>query len=208
MNASPCITPSSSHHPRTRPTLFSYTLHNPYPPSYSPPPTPCRYLSHFRSVHRGAYFAELRTTTVSHVIWAAPGPVDWGLSSDLADASLSPKQSIQKRPCNPNQTLTKPYPSHRCASSCPSPGASSAPSTPRTAPPAACLTTSPPHAASSRPGPMDMRRPRQCWCRCGDVWGSVGREGIVTQHEEAEALLVQVWGCVGKCKVVCEGGCL
>ena len=83
MNASPCITPSSSHHPRTRPTLFSYTLHNPYPPSYSPPPTPCRYLSHFRSVHRGAYFAELRTTTVSHVIWAAPGPVDWGLSSDL-----------------------------------------------------------------------------------------------------------------------------
>ena len=26
-----------------------------------------RYLSHFRSVHRGAYFQELRTTTVRHV---------------------------------------------------------------------------------------------------------------------------------------------
>jgi len=31
-----------------------------------PPPLPlCSYISHFRSIHRGAYFAELRTTTVS-----------------------------------------------------------------------------------------------------------------------------------------------
>mgnify|MGYP001807697408 CR=1 FL=1 len=32
-----------------------------------------RYLSHFRSVHRGAYFAELRTTTVRKLL-----PESWG----------------------------------------------------------------------------------------------------------------------------------
>lgn len=36
-----------------------------------PYPLPCRYLSHFRSIHRGAYFAELRTTTGESV--RAPG---------------------------------------------------------------------------------------------------------------------------------------
>lgn len=49
-----------------------------------PRPRPCeqvvaeklnffRYLSHFRSVHRGAYFAELRTTTVRKLL-----PESWG----------------------------------------------------------------------------------------------------------------------------------
>lgn len=32
-----------------------------------------RYLSHFRSVHRGAYFATLRTTTVRKLM-----PESWG----------------------------------------------------------------------------------------------------------------------------------
>jgi DNA-directed RNA polymerase I subunit RPA2 len=32
-----------------------------------------RYLSHFRSVHRGAYFMELRTTTVRKLL-----PESWG----------------------------------------------------------------------------------------------------------------------------------
>lgn len=32
-----------------------------------------RYLSHFRSVHRGAYFAEMRTTTVRKLL-----PESWG----------------------------------------------------------------------------------------------------------------------------------
>jgi DNA-directed RNA polymerase I subunit RPA2 len=32
-----------------------------------------RYLSHFRSIHRGAYFAEMKTTTVRKLL-----PESWG----------------------------------------------------------------------------------------------------------------------------------
>lgn len=62
-------------HPRSRPT--------PTPPSR--PAWPCRYLSHFRSVHRGAYFAELRTTTVRKLL-----PESWGFLCPVHTPDGSP----------------------------------------------------------------------------------------------------------------------
>ena len=49
------------------------------------PPTACRYLSHFRSVHRGAYFAELRTTTVRKLL-----PESWGFFCPVHTPDGSP----------------------------------------------------------------------------------------------------------------------
>lgn len=47
---------------------------------------PCyRYLSHFRSVHRGAYFAELRTTTVRKLL-----PESWGFFCPVHTPDGSP----------------------------------------------------------------------------------------------------------------------
>ena len=46
---------------------------------------PCRYLSHFRSVHRGAYFAELRTTTVRKLL-----PESWGFLCPVHTPDGSP----------------------------------------------------------------------------------------------------------------------
>ena len=37
-----------------------------------------RYISHFRSIHRGAFFAELKTTTVRKLL-----PEAWGQSKSL-----------------------------------------------------------------------------------------------------------------------------
>ena len=37
-----------------------------------------RYLSHFRCIHRGAFFAELKTTTVRKLL-----PESWGMWSSL-----------------------------------------------------------------------------------------------------------------------------
>ena len=45
----------------------------------------CRYLSHFRSVHRGAYFAELRTTTVRKLL-----PESWGFLCPVHTPDGSP----------------------------------------------------------------------------------------------------------------------
>ena len=45
----------------------------------------CRYLSHFRSVHRGAYFAELRTTTVRKLM-----PEAWGFLCPVHTPDGSP----------------------------------------------------------------------------------------------------------------------
>ena len=45
----------------------------------------CRYLSHFRSIHRGAYFAELRTTTVRKLL-----PESWGFLCPVHTPDGSP----------------------------------------------------------------------------------------------------------------------
>ena len=47
--------------------------------------TCCRYLSHFRSIHRGAYFAELRTTTVRKLL-----PESWGFLCPVHTPDGSP----------------------------------------------------------------------------------------------------------------------
>jgi hypothetical protein len=44
-----------------------------------------RYLSHFRSIHRGAYFAELRTTTVRKLL-----PESWGFLCPVHTPDGSP----------------------------------------------------------------------------------------------------------------------
>jgi DNA-directed RNA polymerase I subunit RPA2 len=36
-----------------------------------------RYISHFRSIHRGAFFAELKTTTVRKLLPEAWGALKW-----------------------------------------------------------------------------------------------------------------------------------
>ena len=46
---------------------------------------PCRYLSHFRSVHRGAYFAQLRTTAVRKLL-----PESWGFMCPVHTPDGSP----------------------------------------------------------------------------------------------------------------------
>ena len=60
------------------PPLTSLT---PTPPPYSIN----RYLSHFRSIHRGAYFAELRTTTVRKLL-----PESWGFLCPVHTPDGSP----------------------------------------------------------------------------------------------------------------------
>lgn len=45
----------------------------------------CRYISHFRSIHRGAYFAELRTTTVRKLL-----PESWGFLCPVHTPDGSP----------------------------------------------------------------------------------------------------------------------
>jgi DNA-directed RNA polymerase I subunit RPA2 len=44
-----------------------------------------RYLSHFRSCHRGAYFAEIRTTTVRKLL-----PESWGFMCPVHTPDGSP----------------------------------------------------------------------------------------------------------------------
>jgi DNA-directed RNA polymerase I subunit RPA2 len=44
-----------------------------------------RYLSHFRSVHRGAYFTEMRTTTVRKLL-----PESWGFMCPVHTPDGSP----------------------------------------------------------------------------------------------------------------------
>ena len=71
----------------------------------------CRYLSHFRSVHRGAYFAELRTTTVRKLL-----PESWGFLCPVHTPDGSPCgllthftaacQIITHRPDNPEAVET------------------------------------------------------------------------------------------------------
>ena len=53
----------------------------------------CRYLSHFRSIHRGAYFAELRTTAVRKLL-----PESWGF--------LCPVHTPDGAPCGLLNHLT------------------------------------------------------------------------------------------------------
>jgi DNA-directed RNA polymerase I subunit RPA2 len=45
-----------------------------------------RYISHFRSVHRGAFFAELKTTTVRKLLPEAWGQFDPSTSATSIDA--------------------------------------------------------------------------------------------------------------------------
>lgn len=40
-----------------------------------------RYISHFRSIHRGAFFAELKTTTVRKLL-----PEAWGTAYTMTDS--------------------------------------------------------------------------------------------------------------------------
>lgn len=44
-----------------------------------------RYLSHFRAIHRGAYFAQLRTTTVRKLL-----PESWGFLCPVHTPDGSP----------------------------------------------------------------------------------------------------------------------
>ncbi len=60
------------------PQSLSYTFSRLFSPSK-------RYLSHFRSVHRGAYFAELRTTTVRKLL-----PESWGFMCPVHTPDGSP----------------------------------------------------------------------------------------------------------------------
>lgn len=46
---------------------------------------PHRYLSHFRAIHRGAYFAQLRTTTVRKLL-----PESWGFLCPVHTPDGSP----------------------------------------------------------------------------------------------------------------------
>ena len=73
---------------RTRPSGSTLLLHLQQLihtlPSLSSPPA-CRYLSHFRSIHRGAYFAELRTTTVRKLL-----PESWGFLCPVHTPDGSP----------------------------------------------------------------------------------------------------------------------
>lgn len=55
----------------------------------------CRYISHFRSVHRGAYFAEMRTTTVRKLL-----PESWGF--------FCPVHTPDGAPCGLLNHLTAP----------------------------------------------------------------------------------------------------
>ena len=48
-------------------------------------PSGCRYLSHFRSVHRGAYFAQMRTTAVRKLL-----PESWGFLCPVHTPDGSP----------------------------------------------------------------------------------------------------------------------
>ncbi len=54
---------------------------------------PARYLSHFRAIHRGAYFAQLRTTTVRKLL-----PESWGF--------LCPVHTPDGAPCGLLSHLT------------------------------------------------------------------------------------------------------
>lgn len=45
----------------------------------------CRYLSHFRSIHRGAYFAQMRTTAVRKLL-----PESWGFLCPVHTPDGSP----------------------------------------------------------------------------------------------------------------------
>ena len=58
---------------------YSLTLH------FASDPKSQRYISHFRSVHRGAYFAELRTTTVRKLL-----PESWGFMCPVHTPDGSP----------------------------------------------------------------------------------------------------------------------
>jgi hypothetical protein len=42
-----------------------------------------RYISHFRSIHRGAFFAELKTTTVRKLL-----PEAWGMSRSVSERAM------------------------------------------------------------------------------------------------------------------------
>jgi hypothetical protein len=85
-----------------------------------------RYLSHFRSVHRGAYFQELRTTTAR------------------ARKRARTPDRLQRRPlrrrCSGADVAPHAHTAlvRRFASCCPTPGASCAPCTRPTARPVAC----------------------------------------------------------------------
>ncbi len=55
------------------------------PPVIAPALNPRSYISHFRSIHRGAYFAELRTTTVRKLL-----PESWGFLCPVHTPDGSP----------------------------------------------------------------------------------------------------------------------
>ncbi len=68
-----------------------------------------RYLSHFRSVHRGAYFAELRTTTVRKLLpesWGFMCPVHTpdGAPCGLLNHFTAACRIVTHGPHNPEQT--------------------------------------------------------------------------------------------------------
>ncbi len=62
-----------------------------------------RYLSHFRSVHRGAYFAEMKTTTVRKLL-----PESWGFLCPVHTPDGGPCGLLNHitRECRP---LTHPF---------------------------------------------------------------------------------------------------
>lgn len=117
--------------------------------SRQPPSSPgslCSYISHFRSIHRGAYFAELRTTTVSTGFWER---IQLGWCLRDASPHAAPRLALLRLCialvlCTCHPPCVPAFPCQlvcRCASCCPSRGASCARCTRPTAPLAACSTT-------------------------------------------------------------------
>ena len=63
-----------------------------------------RYISHFRSIHRGAFFAELKTTTVRKLLpeaWGKFGPQYIALHQTGSNASRQASSVLYIRPMDP-----------------------------------------------------------------------------------------------------------
>ena len=72
-----------------------------------------RYLSHFRAVHRGAFFSQMRTTSVRKLLpeaWGGCGLVDHMMSADNHVTSLENHVSASPEGCviSPKRLVTSP----------------------------------------------------------------------------------------------------
>lgn len=135
----------------------------------------CRYLSHFRSIHRGAYFAEIRTTTGERAwtwlgrwkklpderVWTWLGPCQKLpderarlVSRQRFGGRFSSPQFSSLSSCGFHFSTISPPPFPQCASCSRSHGASCAPCTRRMERRVASSCISRPRAASIAWGPL------------------------------------------------------